>query len=84
MSKTNISSHSDPEQATVKQHAALRAEIDTCLAKQGAVSKKQAALREIAAAEEQQKVAVKSLEHQAEVKTEIRAMKARLCCRSSC
>ena len=46
--------------------AALRAETDASLAKQAAVSKKQAALREATAVEEQQKVADEALNHQAE------------------
>ena len=48
--------HVDPEQVAEKEQAAL----------DGAVSKKKAALREAAVAEEQQKIAVKALEHQAE------------------
>ena len=50
-------SHIDPEQAAEKEQAALRAETDACLANQAAVSKEQAALREIAAAEEQPEIA---------------------------
>ena len=44
----------------------LRADTNASLAKQAAVSKKQAALREAAAAEEKQKIADEALEHQAE------------------
>ena len=40
-----------------RREAALRAETDASLANQAAVSKKQAALREAAAAEQQQKIA---------------------------
>ena len=49
-----------------RREAALQPETDASLAKQAAVSKKQAALREAAAAEEQQKIADEALEHQAE------------------
>ena len=52
--------HVDPEQVAEKEQGASQAERD------GAVSKKKAALREAAVAEEQQKIAVKALEHQAE------------------
>ena len=46
--------------------AALQTETNASLARRAAVSKKQAALRETTAAEEQQKVADEALEHQAE------------------
>ena len=45
-----------------RRKATLRAETDASLAKQAAVSKKQAALRETTAAEEQQKIADEALE----------------------
>ena len=62
----------DSEQVAEKEKAALRAETDASLAKQVAVSKKQAALREAAAAEEQQKIAEEALEHQAETEAKTR------------
>ena len=49
-----------------RRRAALQAETNASLANQAAVSKKQAALREAAAAEQQQKIADEALEHQAE------------------
>ena len=52
--------HVDPEQVAEKEQAASQAETDC------AVSKKKAALREAAVAEEQQKIALNALEHQAE------------------
>ena len=55
-----------------RRKAALRAETDASLAKQATVSKKQAALRETTAAEEQQKIADEALEHQAEIEAETR------------
>ena len=53
-----------------RRKAAVRAETDASLAKQAAVSKKQAALRETTAAEVQQKIADEALEHQAEIEAE--------------
>ena len=50
----------------------MRAETDASLAKRATVSKKQAALRETTAAEEQQKIADEALEHQAEIEAETR------------
>ena len=50
-----------------RRKAALQ-KTNASLANQTAVSKKQAALREAAAAEEQQKIANEILEHQAEIK----------------
>ena len=64
--------HVDPEQVAEKEQAALRAVTNASLAKQGAVSKKQAALLWAAAAEEQQKIADEALEHQAEIEAETR------------
>ena len=61
--------HIDPEQVAEKEQAASQAETD------GAVSKKKAALREAAAA---QKIAVKALEHHAEVKAESHVKKKTL------
>ena len=55
-----------------RRKAALQAETNASLANQAAVSKKQAALRETTAAEEQQKIADEALEHQAEIETETR------------
>ena len=52
--------------------AALRAETDASLAKQAAVSKKQATRREAIAVEEQQKIENEALEHQAEIEAETR------------
>ena len=49
-----------------RRKAALQAETNASLANQTAVSKKQAALREAAAAEQQQKIADEALDHQAE------------------
>ena len=49
-----------------RRKAALQAETNASLANQAAVSKKQAALREAAAAEQQQKIADEALERQAE------------------
>ena len=54
-----------------RRKAALRPETNASLARQAAVSKKQA-LREAAAAEEQQKIAEEALEHQAEIEAETR------------
>ena len=47
--------HVDSERVAEKEQAASQVETGANLAKQAAVSKKQAALREAAAAEEQQK-----------------------------
>ena len=55
-----------------RRKAALQAETDASLAKQATVSKKQAALRETTAAEEQQKIANEALEQQAEIEAETR------------
>ena len=58
--------HVDPEQVAEREQAALRAETDDASLVKATVYKKQAALREITAAEEQQKIADETLEHQVE------------------
>ena len=59
MNSDIVATEADPEQVAEKEQAASQAETDANLAKQAAVSKKKAALREATAAEEQQKFAVK-------------------------